>query len=268
MNEIYKLLEQKIPKEILAQIGFMDEPHLPPNFFTCSAMERRHIFPDLMKFFTEPKKDNYWIWFGAYAKKDGHPVYFNERVVRPIYEATHGPLTLPNGKKRRLINVLVETLADVNPYKFLPASGTRYRNPAIVAAATGISIDQSKLLGSQKNKMDRIVINAGLQILRDNIESFPSAPEWEFALKAYNYDPDLIKEIIKEFENERRNSITSGDAKPSETARGFETSPPGSNTEAGAERVETPSAPIAETGSSDVVEEPGLVLHIDSDQPA
>lgn len=215
MSDLHKILLEKVPSNILAQIVFLDKWEEPPNFKFMSKPERLQLMHRYLPLQVEPTETNYWIWFGAYSSKDQQPVLNNLRVSRVMYELVHGPLKWPNGKDRRLVNALVETMADLNLYKFIPACGNRFRSMKEHIEANGLKINYSQLLSNQQKKTTDFNINQAFNTLVEYEEDFKNEGERKAALTALGHLPHIINSALEKFneyqQSRKLSNIVEGD---------------------------------------------------------
>lgn len=177
-----------IPPDMREYLVFLNSFIEPADFIKISARDRRKLIPKYREREIQPTETCYWIWFGAFSTKDGHPIFYNDRVTRHLYSILRTPLT----PKRRIMNGLVETLADVNPFKYTLSCGTRYRR------REGCSDD---------TKFRENLIETGITRIEENIESFPDIDQWDLVLQAFGIPITLHEEIKREYRKRKNNII-------------------------------------------------------------
>lgn len=199
-NPILKLLVDNVHVALRRNILFLEKWNEPPNFLFMPARERLLLMEKYRPQNTQPSQTNFWIWFGAYASKDRNPVFYNDRVPRVLYEAVNGPLLWPGTeRKRRLVNIMTSTMADVNVYKYQPAIGARYKAYREDMNVLHKSSTQQEVFFQQKHVRDNEIIDQGVKLLLNFQDDFRTDAERKIALIAYSYEAPLIDKILKQY---------------------------------------------------------------------
>lgn len=123
-------------------------------------------------------KSSVWVWFGAYSRRDEAPIHYNQWILPKIYRDFVGYLP-PN---KRLSTNLSFYKWNVNPFNYLPSSGTRFLSPE----------------GQE--------IKRGLLLLKEYLPSFPDPVSWKWVLETNRIPPTLHDTILKRFQKYVNNS--------------------------------------------------------------
>lgn len=189
MNDIEEKLKAELPEEFLQYLIFLDEWTEPSNFPLMKLKDRILLMNKFIKKAADPTQKNYWVWFGSYSPPDYCPSYNRHRVPRILYEALRGPLEREDGTVIKLTNSFVESISDVNIFKFLPSSGSRLKTQIRWAKINnGTGLDKTSTQKLKKAAID-------LTHYRD---SFPTVEKMTFCLQNLGYDNFTIERVISE----------------------------------------------------------------------
>lgn len=108
-----------IPAEIRNLILCFNHWEDPTDFYTMSKSQRLLLLDKFKKVATQATKDNYWIWFGTYAKPNYQPRFHDEPVARSLY----GQLVIAIPEGKRIHANGITTKSDVNPFRYTHKAG-------------------------------------------------------------------------------------------------------------------------------------------------
>jgi len=174
-DDLEDLIKTRLPLKIQQRLLFLDKWEEPYGFTEWKVEDREKLYTQLAPKSTKPTRANFWVWFGAYGVYDHYPRFSKNRVNRIIYECLHGPLG-----KNRLVNSFTETYSDVNPFKFMKATGHRYRGHDDLRQSLGQNYDLSKVMSTRQ--YERKVLEA--------METINSCIQMDF--NDYRYPEEMV----------------------------------------------------------------------------